>query len=145
MSLSVAYFVSSHGFGHAARAAAVMEGIRGRVEDVRFEIFGGTPKWFFEDSVRAEFSYHRTRTDVGLVQKSPVEEDPAATVAALEGFLPFDSARVGELAEAVKRGGCRAVLCDISPLGIAVAEAPCSAISLRWASRWPRPPDCLRC
>jgi len=35
----IAYFISSHGFGHAARAAAVMETLSESNPGVRFEIF----------------------------------------------------------------------------------------------------------
>ena len=41
---------------------------------------------------------------------------------ALDAFLPFDEARVDALAARVRAAGARAVLCDISPLGVAVAE-----------------------
>ncbi|MGB5392115.1 MAG: hypothetical protein WBP10_18220, partial [Thermoanaerobaculia bacterium] len=63
----IAYFVSSHGFGHAARSAAVMESIHDRSQETQLSIFTGVPRWFFEDSMTAPFDYVKCHTDVGLV------------------------------------------------------------------------------
>jgi hypothetical protein len=58
-----------------------------------------------------------------MVQTSPFEVDLNATMDKLDAFLPFDTDAVDALAETVTRSDCRAVVCDISPLGIAVAKA----------------------
>ena len=65
--LSIAYFVTSHGFGHAARASAVMNAIYVRWPFVHFEIFALTPEWFFQRSLNVPFVYHSEPTDIGLV------------------------------------------------------------------------------
>lgn len=88
----------------------------------RFQVFGRTPAWFFDESVPGAFDRHEVDTDVGFRQSSSLEVDPVATVEALDAFLPFDDHRVDGLAAVVTGAGCEAVLCDISPLGIAVAE-----------------------
>lgn len=116
-----AVFVSPHGFGHAARASAVMASLRER-EGARFELFATTPAWFFDEAVAGAYTRHPVVTDVGLRQRSALEHDVGATVEALDALLPFDEAEVEALAATVARAGARAVLCDIAPLGIAVAE-----------------------
>ncbi|MEQ8329281.1 MAG: hypothetical protein RH859_02335 [Longimicrobiales bacterium] len=118
---SIAVFVSPHGFGHAARAAAVMQALRAR-HGTRFQLFGSTPAWFFDESVPDTFDRHEVETDVGFRQRSSLDVDLHATVQALEAFLPFDDALLDRLTDIVVGAGCQAVLCDISPLGIAVAE-----------------------
>ncbi|MEE8138312.1 MAG: hypothetical protein V3T81_05500 [Thermoanaerobaculia bacterium] len=123
MPTSIAYFVSPHGFGHAARSAAVMEALHELEPRIRFQVFTTVPAWFFHDSLHARFTLHPVTTDVGLVQKSSLEEDPAATVRALASFLPLREERVRELAKSVRGLGCRLLVTDISPLGIAVARA----------------------
>lgn len=122
-SLRVAVFVSPHGFGHAARACAVMEAIRDLRPGTSFEIFTLVPRWFFADSLGDGFRHHPLRTDVGLVQRTAFHEDPAATARALEGFVPFDPAALRLLAGLVARLGCGGVVADISPLGIEVGRA----------------------
>lgn len=120
--ISIAFFITPHGFGHAARAASVMEAMHALNPDVRFEIFTAVPPWFFEDSITAPFQVHGVVTDVGLVQTSALEEDVSATVDRLDRFLPFDPTLVDELCGKVSRLKCRCVVCDIAPLGIAVAS-----------------------
>ena len=85
------------------------------------EIFTTTPEWFFADSLRVPFGYHAVRTDVGLVQRDALDEDPAATARALDALLPFDDALLARLASEVRARACDAVLCDVAALGIAVA------------------------
>ena len=128
---SIAYFVSSHGFGHAARSAAVMEAIHDQSPATRFSIYTGVPRWFFEDSMTAPFDYVECHTDVGLVQATPMDEDLPATLVELSSFLPLQGETVEQAAENVRRSGCRLIVSDISPLGIAVSAKlglPCALI-----------------
>ena len=68
------------------------------------------------------FTQHIVNTDVGVIQKSALEEDLEGTVAALEAFYPLSEARVDELAAAIRHCACERVLCDIAPLGIVAAQ-----------------------
>ncbi len=127
----IAYFVSSHGFGHAARSAAVMEALHKTEQAARFSVFTGVPEWFFADSMSAPFDYLSCRTDVGLVQTTPMEEDLLATLDELSKFLPLRSKALEHAVEEVRRAECRLVVADISPLGIAVAAElglPCALV-----------------
>jgi hypothetical protein len=118
----VAVVVSAHGFGHAARACAVMAALAQRRPELRFEIVTTVPRWFFEQSLAAPFSVHRLVTDVGLVQRTPLEEDLDATADRLNRLLAPRSGRLERLAGRIAKLGCRIVLADIAPLGIAAAR-----------------------
>ena len=118
----VAAFVSPHGFGHAARSSAVMLEAQ-RQGGATFELFTTAPRWFFEESLTGGFRHVEVDVDVGFRQRSALHVDLSATVAALERALPFSKSVVARLARQVGDAGCEAVLCDIAPLGIAVAEA----------------------
>jgi len=93
-----------------------------RMAGVRFEVYAATPRWFFDESIAGQHRYHELHGDVGFVQRSALKLDIHATVSALSALLPFDDVLLDGLALEVRRAGCRAVLCDIAPLGIAVAE-----------------------
>ncbi len=121
--IRIAYFVTPHGFGHAARSAAVMSALQARNPAIRFNIITQVPDWFFRDSISDSFDYHDVYTDLGLVQTSALEADLSATLNHLATFLPFNDARIATLADQIGEQGCDLVLCDIAPMGIAVAKA----------------------
>ena len=116
----IAYFISPHGFGHAARAVAVMQAISDIDAAVEFEIFTTVPSWFFQDSMSVPFNYHTQLTDVGLVQKTAFQADLNKTVNRLNDFLPFPSPLIAELAATITALDCVLIICDISPMGISV-------------------------
>jgi hypothetical protein len=118
----IAWFISPHGFGHAARAASIMAALQEIDPGMRFEVFTRVPAWFFHNSLAQPFGYHDVLTDIGLVQSTALSADLPATVRRLDGFLPFDQALVDDLARQVRTLHCALVVCDIAPLGIAVAK-----------------------
>ena len=119
----IAYFVSPHGYGHASRAAAIMVALQKLSLSTQFEIFTQVPRWFFEDSLASPFGYYSVLTDIGLAQKNSLVEDLPETVRRLADFLPFEHTQIEDLAHLINRLRCHLVICDISPLGIAVAKA----------------------
>ena len=118
----IAYFVTPHGYGHASRAAAVMAALLELDESIRFEIFTQVPEWFFESSLGESFGYHPLLTDIGLAQKTALVEDIPETMRRLDAFLPFDGAKIEQLARWLSKLDCQLVLCDIAPMGIVVAR-----------------------
>ena len=117
----IAFFITPHGFGHAARACAVMAALKERHATIRFEIFTTVPEWFFENSIGGGFNYHCLETDVGLLQTSPFHADLGLTLKRLRDFVPFGKQRLQWPTEIASRSDCRLVVSDIAPLGIAVA------------------------
>jgi hypothetical protein len=122
MNRTIAYFITPHGYGHAARAAAIMAAIQKLDPMIRFEIFTKVPEWFFQESLPGSYAFHRVLTDIGLVQESPLKEDLPATIRSLDQFYPPDNALVASLARELIDKHCRLVVCDIAPLGILVAK-----------------------
>ncbi|MDT8445403.1 MAG: hypothetical protein RRB13_00735 [bacterium] len=122
MNPALALFVTSHGFGHAARSAAVLEALFPLLEGWNFEIFTETPLSFFQASLSRDFGYHRTQTDLGLVQTSALEGDLDATLRKLSAELPYRPGSVKELAQTCQNLNVKAIISDISPLGLLVAS-----------------------
>jgi len=118
----IAFFVSPHGFGHAARACSVVEAIHDVQPNVSFEVFTTVPPWFFEQSLSAPFSYHELVTDIGMVQQTPLQEDLSVTIDRLNRFLPFEPSLITRLAQRLSDLGCQLVICDIAPMGILVGQ-----------------------
>jgi len=59
---------------------------------------------------------------VGLVQTTPLYADLDMTVDRLGRLIPFTASHLSRLAREMDRLGCRLIMCDIAPMGIAVAR-----------------------
>ncbi len=119
---TLAYFISPHGFGHATRASAVMNAINKKIP-AHYHIFTKVPAWLFAEPNFPSFDYHDLLTDIGLAQQTVLQEDIPETIRRLSRFMPFATDLVQTLAQQVKELGCQMILCDIAPLGLAVAQA----------------------
>lgn len=115
-------FVTPHGYGHAARACAVMGALLTHRPGTCFDVFTRVPEWFFQSALGGAFTYHDLLTDVGLAQKTALSEDVPETVRRLGQLVPFNPGLVSRLAEQLQETGCRLIMCDIAPLGIVVAR-----------------------
>ncbi|GAB4530701.1 MAG: hypothetical protein Kow0063_09080 [Anaerolineae bacterium] len=89
---------------------------------IHFEIFTQVPPWFFQDSLAGPFGYHSLLTDIGLAQRTSLREDLPETLRRLDRFLPFDTTQIREIASQVRQLGCQLLVCDIAPMGVAVAR-----------------------
>ena len=119
--MNIGYFITSHGFGHAARACAVMDKLSIE-QEVKFTIFSNTPKWFFDNSLTFPFEYISSSTDVGLVQTNPFNEDLELTLSELKKFFPYPKKSLEILEQIVIQKNISLIICDISPLGLKIAE-----------------------
>ena len=117
--MNIGYFISSHGFGHAARACAIIEKIS---HDHKIFIFSRTPDWFFNNSLDIEYNLIPVDSDIGLVQNSPFDENLEETLKELGKFLPFKKETINHISELVESNFIDLFFCDISPLGVAVAD-----------------------
>lgn len=122
--MRLAWFVTPHGFGHAARTAAILEEVFERFREIEVELWSWLPEWFWRDALRGRYRLRAFPVDVGIVQRSPVAEDPWATFQCLENWwLREVKPRWGELMRALERSRVQAVVADIAPLGVELAHA----------------------
>ena len=117
----LAFFVTSHGLGHASRAIAVAESLVIHDPKLKFDFVTSVPISIFH-SLAGKFYYHRLDCDVGLVQTDALTADLPATLERLSSFLPFDHELVQRLATQLLDWGCCAVISDIAPLGVETAR-----------------------
>lgn len=119
MMTKIACFITPHGYGHATRMTAVLEALQQQIPDLQPQLFTTVPESLFAETLDT-FSYHPLPCDIGLIQKSGLEADLPATIRRLQEFLPFKGSLLRQLGEKIR--DCCLVLCDIAPLGIAVAK-----------------------
>ena len=119
---NIAYFISSHGFGHAARACAVMHELN-KMGEYHFIIFSDLPLWFFQESLKFIFDYQIYKSDVGLIQHDPFNENLKDTINALGKIYPVSSDELLRLTKIFSSLRIELVICDISPVGIIAANS----------------------
>ena len=119
--MRIAIFISSHGFGHAARATAIAEALSKRIPNLQFDLLTAVPEWFFK-SAHIQFDYHYLDCDPGLKQTNPFDVDLQGSAYALNRLLPFDQIQIKTIAKRLNERRCRLILCDVAVFGIAVAK-----------------------
>ncbi len=122
----IAFYISSHGFGHLTRSLALIEHIL-KNTDKTFYICTGTPQVEFAKIYLAEFEnrveYFEYKVDVGIVNKrNSLEVDVNATNKAVYEMLDsYKQASVTE-AEKLKKMNTRLIISDVSAFACLVSE-----------------------
>lgn len=129
--------ISSHGFGHLAQVAPVLDRLAELRPDVRLTLRCGLPAAKLRQRIRAPFAHIAAASDFGYVMIDALHIDLAATAAAYRAASADFPTRVAADAELFQALGVDAVFADVShvPLaGAARAGIPAMALcSLNWA------------
>lgn len=117
----IAYYISAHGFGHAARAAEV---IRALPWDVPVLVRTGVPQWFLRQATAGRpFDYEPAVFDSGVIGPDSSRTDVAATVEHTERVLEDNVERFHPEVDLLRHRAARLVVTDIVPFATAVARA----------------------
>jgi hypothetical protein len=129
--------ISSHGFGHLAQAAPVLDALVRMCPDLRMTVRTGLPLARMRSRIGAPFRYLAGRTDFGFVMRDAMNVDRAASGAAYRAFHADWKSRVGAEAAFLRSLAPKLVLTDVAYLplaGAAQAGIPAlSMCSLNWA------------
>ena len=151
--MTVVFYISGHGFGHASRDIEVINALLARRQDLRVVVRTTAARWLFERTVRtgvAAFAadlqarlkpgpttppsgveYNGTEVDTGVVQIDSLHLDAAESVRRARDFMATFGERVAREASVLRRIGASLVVADLPPLGIAAAaRAGIPAIAL---------------
>lgn len=129
--------LSSHGFGHAAQAAAVVNALRCRQPDLKLTLRTQLPREFLARRFEGHFEITPCDSDVGMVMRSALDVDVSATAGAYARFHADWGRRVRQEARALARLAPSLILADVPYLTLAAAaevSIPAVAMcSLNWA------------
>ena len=110
--------ISSHGFGHAAQVAPVLNELGLLVPGLKAILRTKVPPWFFEQRLTIPWELSLAEQDIGCMQRGPLEIDVKATWAEHLRFHRDWETKVREEAGAIRSAAPDLVLSDISHLAI---------------------------
>jgi len=118
----ICWFISAHGFGHAARSTAIMEALYSKRKDIEFLVVSEIQPWFFEQN-DLPITFFSTKTDVGLIQKDAFYEDIPKTLEHLNAFYFNLNSRFRAWDEFIKPFNPDLIVADICPAALDYAES----------------------
>ena len=124
--------VTSHGFGHAVRAASVADQIQQLCPEISIIFATTAPQWLLKSYFSGDFVYRPRVFDVGVVQSDSITMDKKTTLAKMEEIRSQQEQIIAEEVEFIRQNNVQLILADIPPLVTAIAEAagiPCWMMS----------------
>ncbi|ARV62545.1 glycosyl transferase [Nostocales cyanobacterium HT-58-2] len=124
--------ITSHGFGHATRAAAVAATIQKLCPEVLLIMVTTAPRWLLESYIEADFIYRPRAFDVGVVQADSLSMDKAATLEKLVEIKKKQNSIIASEVNFIRQNRVNLILADIPFLACEIAkraDIPCWMMS----------------
>ena len=119
--MTVVFYVSGHGLGHATRDIEVMRALLARERDARIVVRTSAPRWIFERTAPPAVDLQDADIDPGVVERSDLSIDEAATVREAARFYEDLDDRIAAEAAVLHALAPNLVVGDIPPLAFAAA------------------------
>ena len=133
MDKPILYFaITSHGFGHAVRSAAVAATIQQMCPDLLLILVTTAPRWLLEAYITGDFIHRQRSFDVGVIQADSLTMDKNATWKRWQEIKAKERMILASEVDFIKTNRVGLVLGDIPPLVpeiAAVAGVPCWMLS----------------
>ena len=117
------FYISGHGFGHAARDIEIINAIAQRQPDTHVTLRTDVPQWFLRDSLQATVERISGDVDTGLVQPDGLTIDEDETARRAASFYAEFPARIAREIDVIRTVAADLVIGDIPPLACAAANA----------------------
>ena len=121
--------ISSHGFGHATRTAAVVDCMLQLNPDILPIVVTAVPRWLFDKNITSgRFLYRPRPLDFGVIQSDSLTVDRATTLSQLDRLRSQSDAIVRAEADFIRLNRIQLVFGDIPPLACSIAKTagvPC--------------------
>ena len=121
--MNILYYITSHGFGHAVRTAAICNEIDKKIS---ITIRSGVSNEFFVEEIDRAFKYSYGEFDCGCVQKDGVTVDMQKTLEKYNQIAKNNKTILTEEIAFVKNGNFNLIISDSVPFAFEVAK--CSGI-----------------
>jgi L-arabinokinase len=121
-SLTLVFYISGHGFGHASRDVEILHAVAALAPDARIIIRSAVQPGLLQRTLRVGYELRPGDCDTGIVQRSSIEQDDAATVDAAIGFYANYEPRIAAEVAALSDDRVSIVVGDIAPIAFEVAS-----------------------
>jgi len=129
MSQPVLYLaVTSHGFGHAVRAASVSAAIKRSCPDILLILVTMAPRWLLDSYIEGDFIHRLRAFDVGAIQADSLTMDKTATLEKMQQIRSQQRSIIASEVSFLRTNRVGLILADIPPLAAPIAKAadiPC--------------------
>ena len=128
---SIYIAVTSHGFGHAVRAATVAEKLQQLRPELELIFVTVAPEWLLKSYVE-HFTYRQQVFDVGVIQSDSLTMDKQATLSKMQEIIARQDSIIAQEAKYIQDNSVGLVLADIPALAAPIARAagvPCWMMS----------------
>jgi hypothetical protein len=121
--VTLVFYISGHGFGHASREVEVINAIYARVPDARIIVRSSAARWLFERTLRGPAEVQHAICDTGCIQQGSLVVDVPATIRTAAAFYAREhiEPRIDEEAALLTATGAELVIADMPPLAFAAA------------------------
>jgi UDP:flavonoid glycosyltransferase YjiC (YdhE family) len=119
--VTVLFYISGHGFGHASREVEIINALGHRSPGIRIIVRSAVSRSLLERTVQVPYELRPGACDSGIVQATSVSHDDDATIRAAVAFYSTLDARIHADAAAFARDQIDLIVADIPPLAFEVA------------------------
>lgn len=116
MIANIAYYISSHGYGHAARQGAIIKVLA--QQGIKCHVRAIAPQKFFKQAA----SYHQHRYDYGMIQSDALHYDIPATLDGVLNFMAQQEAIIADELAFIKAQNIRLIVSDMPALACEIAD-----------------------
>ncbi|MBD0344515.1 MAG: glycosyl transferase, partial [Coleofasciculus sp. Co-bin14] len=124
--------ITSHGFGHAVRAASVAAAIQQLFPEILLILVTTAPRWLLESYISGDFIHRPRAYDVGVIQADSLKMDKQATLDKLRQIRSTQNSIIASEVNFIRTNQVGLILADIPPLASNIAKAagiPCWMMS----------------
>jgi len=121
--MTVLFYISGHGFGHATRMIALMKELRRSEPGMDLLIRTAVPEWLFRGEIQHGLSVFPAQIDAGVVEKDLFSQDSLATLKATAAFFSREQELVAEEARFARERKVDVIVSDIPPLASVIGHS----------------------
>jgi L-arabinokinase len=128
---AIVFYISGHGFGHAARSIEVINAILALRPETRIGVRTSAPRWLFDLTIKGKVTYSTLECDTGVVQIDSLTLDEADSIRRASAFHSDLVTRAASETRVLRELGAGLIVGDIPPLAFAVgASAGIASVAL---------------